>query len=165
MAFAFVLVCFIKVRVGRLRPDFVARCMPTGEPAHCTGSAAIVMEGRKSFPSGHSALSFGGLAFLSLALLAALSQLTTPRLGGVWKAMIVALPWLIALHIALSRLQDFWHHWQDILVGTFIGNFAAILAMRLRFAPDALFSGAGFVPRIDSSMKLHNSPPPSAIGS
>jgi hypothetical protein len=53
----------IKAPVGRLRPDFAARCWPEGKLkwsvedqfggyADCDGEPALVKEGRKSFPSG-----------------------------------------------------------------------------------------------------------------
>jgi diacylglycerol diphosphate phosphatase/phosphatidate phosphatase len=53
----------IKAPVGRMRPDFVARCWPEGKLrwsgedqfggyADCDGVPALVREGRKSFPSG-----------------------------------------------------------------------------------------------------------------
>ena len=56
--------------------------------------------------------SFSGLASLSLVLLALVASMPTPRAGRLWKGVLVALPWLLALWVALTRLQDHWHHWQ-----------------------------------------------------
>ena len=66
--------------VGRPRPDLIARCMaPLGSTDHlqyglstveiCTNTNIFQLnDGFKSFPSGHSSLSFAGLGFLSLYL-------------------------------------------------------------------------------------------------
>lgn len=60
------------------RADFLARCQPdySGIPASqtfipgstdlCTGEAAVVEKGRRSFPSGHSSTAFYGLGFLAV---------------------------------------------------------------------------------------------------
>ena len=150
VACALFLVCFVKAAVGRLRPDFLARCNPDANLV-CTGAASLVEEGRRSFPSGHSALSFAGLGFAALALYARFAPVATPRLGKLWKLVLALLPWLLALSVALSRLQDYWHHWQDVLVGSLIGHACAGVAFGLRFpAPwrRAADGACGLVPRV-----------------
>ena len=144
LAVALVLVCIGKLYIGRLRPDFLARCLPVN--GVCTGDRATIREGRKSFPSGHSALSFAGLGYVSCAIYAALAATATPRLGRLWKLAVASLPWMLALHIALSRIEDYWHHWQDVLVGSCIGHATALLGFRMRFPPPA--ENVGLIPKV-----------------
>jgi diacylglycerol diphosphate phosphatase/phosphatidate phosphatase len=174
VALAFVAVCLAKAMVGRLRPDFLARCVPVA--GACTGAdAAAIAEGRKSFPSGHSALAFSALAYVSLVWHAGLAARRTARAGGLWRLVAVAAPWTLAAYVALSRLQDYWHHWQDVLAGSLIGHAAAYAAVRHRLAarrgaclPVGLvplaYDGCDDAPR-DAPAKLHRSPPESMDGS
>lgn len=66
---------FLKIWIGRPRPDFLARCIPAARtPLHelvtfavCTTvDNAKLQEGFKSAPSGHSSTSFAAFLFLSL---------------------------------------------------------------------------------------------------
>lgn len=75
-----VLTNIVKLTVGRPRPDFFFRCWPDrGYPEDdnvfniledgtqdlgCTGNLEFIIEGRKSFPSGHSSFSFSTFGFV-----------------------------------------------------------------------------------------------------
>ena len=63
--------------------------------------------------------SFAGLGFLSLYFAGKL-ELFNGR-GHVSKLAIVFTPLLAALLVGLSRVDDYWHHWQDVFGGAVIG--------------------------------------------
>lgn len=47
------------------------------------------------------------------------------RRGHVAKLCIVFLPLLLAAMVAVSRVDDYWHHWQDVFAGGLIGTLSA----------------------------------------
>lgn len=120
---------FLKNLIARPRPDFIARCKPDLlkiDPKKnlytieiCTGDYELILEGLRSTPSGHSSIAFAGLNYLTLFL------------WGQWKVwdsgtrlhylLLGSIPELIASFIALSRTQDYRHHFGDILMGSLIG--------------------------------------------
>lgn len=126
----------LKNTLGRLRPDFLDRCQiqsgtSTTDPAYslftmdiCTQTDRHIFEdGMKAFPSGHSSISFAGLTFLSF-FLAGKIRVFDQR-GHTWKSFAVIIPLLCAALVAISRIRDYRHHWQDVLVGGLIGMLFA----------------------------------------
>ncbi|KMZ60289.1 Phosphatidic acid phosphatase [Zostera marina] len=116
----------IKDAVGRPRPDFFWRCFPDGKSAFdaignviCTGEKSVIKEGHKSFPSGHSSWTFAGLGFLSWYLSGKIRVFD--RQGHIAKLCIVFAPLLCASLVAISRVDDYWHHWQDVFAGGLLG--------------------------------------------
>ncbi|KAJ4514848.1 putative diacylglycerol pyrophosphate phosphatase 1 [Exophiala dermatitidis] len=142
---AFVITGTLKNLCGKPRPDLIDRCQPQtgaadGVPyglvtkAICTQQdEAIMQDGFRSFPSGHSSSSFAGLFFLSLYLAAKLHVLD--HRGEVWRTVIVLIPTLAASCIAMSRIMDARHHPFDVLFGSALGILCAWGAYRQYFPP------------------------------
>jgi len=130
------IVDFVKNRVGRLRPDFLSRCTWDAILKECTGKHNRILDGRRSFPSGHSASAFMGLGFVFLILA---GQTESLRLNApsrtrsflssklLWLS-ISLLPLLLATWIAITRLEDYRHHKEDVLVGSALGFSIAFLS-------------------------------------
>ncbi|MED6221194.1 Lipid phosphate phosphatase 1 [Stylosanthes scabra] len=138
----------IKDAVGRPRPDFYWRCFPDGKEVYdkwggvvCHGKASDVKEGHKSFPSGHTSWSFAGLGFLSLYLSGKIKAFD--RQGHVAKLCIVFLPILAACLVGISRVDDYWHHWQDVFAGGLLGLVVATFCYRQFFPPPYSDDGWG----------------------
>ncbi|KAL1922043.1 uncharacterized protein VTP21DRAFT_10685 [Calcarisporiella thermophila] len=129
----------LKVSVGRPRPDFIDRCQPlpgSQDPLWALSNATIctqtdsyiIRDGYKSFPSGHSSLSFGGLTFLSLFIAGKLHVFD--QRGHTFKGFVVVLPMIGAALVAISRIEDYRHHPTDIIAGAIIGVLAAYFSYR-----------------------------------
>ncbi|KIX07060.1 uncharacterized protein Z518_05037 [Rhinocladiella mackenziei CBS 650.93] len=142
---AFVITGSLKNLCGKPRPDLIDRCQPRpgaadGVPyglatkAICTQEdEAIMQDGFRSFPSGHSSSSFAGLFFLSLYLAAKLHVLD--QKGEVWRTFVVLIPTLAAACVAMSRIMDARHHPFDVLFGSALGILCAWGAYRQYFPP------------------------------
>ncbi|KAJ7975773.1 lipid phosphate phosphatase 2-like [Quillaja saponaria] len=129
-----------KNAVGRPRPDFFWRCFPDGKDFYdklgnvvCHGDKNVIKEGHKSFPSGHTSWSFAGLGFLSLYLSGKIKVFD--RGGHVAKLCIVILPLLFASLVGISRVDDYWHHWQDVFAGGLLGLTVATFCYLQFFPP------------------------------
>ncbi|KAL8161312.1 hypothetical protein V2J09_012801 [Rumex salicifolius] len=134
----------IKDGVGRPRPDFFWRCFPDGKDYYdalgnviCHGKHSVIREGHKSFPSG----SFAGLGFLSLYLSGKIKAFD--HKGHVAKLCLVFLPILAAALVAVSRVDDYWHHWQDVFAGGLLGMLVAFFCYHQFFPPPYHMKGWG----------------------
>ncbi|KAF3431935.1 hypothetical protein FNV43_RR26671 [Rhamnella rubrinervis] len=130
----------IKDAVGRPRPDFFWRCFPDGIDNYdkwgnvvCHGKESDLKEGHKSFPSGHTSWSFAGLGFLSLYLCGKIKVFD--RKGHIAKLCIVFFPLLVASLVGVSRVDDYWHHWQDVFAGGLLGLVVATFCYSQFYAP------------------------------
>jgi len=124
---------FMKVLIGELRPDFLARCIPDPVEDICTNSdISLIRDGRKSFPSLHSSMSTAGLCFLSLYVAGKIYPYTDKQ-GYLAKIVATFLPSFLALYIGLSRIKDNQHFPIDVLFGFAIGLIVAYAAYRLHY--------------------------------
>jgi len=150
----------VKYTVGRLRPDFLSRCQYDFLTEECTGHPATVTEGRKSFPSGHSSTSFVGITFFVLFLAGKTRAFsfasalpadnfgarsgTGPFASRLLRLSLTLLPFLLAIWIAISRLEDHVHHASDVLVGSTFGFLVAVVVYHIywpspiAFTPESL---------------------------
>ncbi|KAF8631439.1 hypothetical protein AX17_005116 [Amanita inopinata Kibby_2008] len=136
---------FVKITVGRPRPDIIDRCKPpagaTDPPFGLTSwtictqtDNGILRDGFRSFFSGHSSLSFAGLGFLSFYL-AGKMHLFDKR-GHTGKTWLALSPFSGAALVAISRTMDYrlalhyLDHWQDVLIGSIIGTTLAYFSYR-----------------------------------
>ncbi|KAK6119969.1 hypothetical protein DH2020_046296 [Rehmannia glutinosa] len=131
----------IKDAVGRPRPDFFWRCFPDGKgvfhnvtgDVQCTGLRSVIREGHKSFPSGHTSWSFAGLGFLAWYLSGKIRVFD--HRGHVAKLCIMFVPLLLAALVGVSRVDDYWHHWQDVFAGGLLGLTVASFCYLQFFPP------------------------------
>ncbi|KIK59826.1 hypothetical protein GYMLUDRAFT_226813 [Collybiopsis luxurians FD-317 M1] len=135
---------FVKITVGRPRPDIIDRCQPVAgsvDPAWglssvliCTQTDThILRDGFRSFPSGHSSMSFAGLGFLAFYLAGKLHLFD--HKGHVGKAWVSLSPFAGAALVAISRTMDYRHHWHDVVAGSLLGIIMAFFSYR-QYYPD-----------------------------
>lgn len=125
-----VLTDILKCWIGNPRPDFVERCGPDPQTplntlvdiSICTSPLGpmYLFDGLKSTPLGHSSMAFGGLLYLSLWYIGQFQVLKRER-HRMGLLLVAALPVLFAAYIALSRTQDYRHHFFDIGFGSLLG--------------------------------------------
>lgn len=155
-----VITTLIKNTLGRPRPDMLDRCKPTlpvstppvpGQvmgseglrnglvtDSVCTAplSSHVVIDGFRSFPSGHASTSFTGMVFLALFLDALLAHGTRSSRASTRALRLLSVTGCIclALHIAIGRIADHRHHPTDVLAGTLLGIIVAVMVYAL-YAP------------------------------
>lgn len=131
-----------KYASGRLRPHFMAVCQPhiaDGstcrnvsnqcryiEDYYCANSvftASDVRQARLSFPSGHAGLTFYCMTFLTLYLQMRSMWRQWPLVRHLAQFLCILSAWFTAF----SRITDYWHHWSDVLAGSLLGFWVAIL--------------------------------------
>lgn len=155
---------FIKLAVGRPRPDFFERCfkeLPEDievlAEAQCDRDTETVHQGYKSFPSGHATMAFSGMSYTSLYIAQSLKVFSHQHLRySSLRLCATLIPIVFAVLVAASRTADYHHHWQDVLVGSIIGVLFALMCFQLSF--NGIFYKSGHLPLTISAAP--KSPPP-----
>jgi diacylglycerol diphosphate phosphatase/phosphatidate phosphatase len=151
LGMVFTVTNLLKYMTGRQRPNFYALCDyagyreavatgnmdvynaatkfgAIGNVNKCTASFKDVAESLRSFPSGHSSVSFAGMTFASLYLRASFGVV-----HGVHVSMLAILstfPLIVSAWIAISRVRDRWHNTDDVFIGSAIGILCGYLAWK-----------------------------------
>jgi diacylglycerol diphosphate phosphatase/phosphatidate phosphatase len=125
----------VKYSAGRLRPDFLSRLAASGcnatlvaKATDCCFSNTEMVEGRLSFPSGHTSWAFAALVPFSLFLA---WRFRVAHTGQFLPTIVSLLPMLLALVVFVSRTIDFRHNFSDVLAGAVIGSSSAMVAWLL----------------------------------
>jgi len=147
--FAVTMTNIFKVYVGKLRPDFSARCMGDTpevytnmaiyDDSFCTGDTGIsLVEGRKSYPSGHATSAFAFSTFVSAYLLWCAVRLRVERRWRLVSQLVVFLamfPWIVAFWVCCTRILDNKHDPEDVNGGAIVGvTFALFIFVPLYFS-------------------------------
>ncbi|KAK3440544.1 hypothetical protein EUGRSUZ_B00840, partial [Eucalyptus grandis] len=145
----------LKDTVGQQRPDLFWRSFPHGigvfdpmmKDVICHGDKAVIKESYKSFPSGHPSWSFAGLSYLSWYLAGKIRAFD--RRSHIAKLCIIHFPLLLVAFVAISRVDDYWRHCQDVIAGALLGSVVAAFCYLQFFYPNDMniHVHAGWVPR------------------
>uniref|UniRef100_R7WDA7 Putative lipid phosphate phosphatase 3, chloroplastic n=1 Tax=Aegilops tauschii TaxID=37682 RepID=R7WDA7_AEGTA len=167
----------IKDGVGRPRPDFFWRCFPDGKDVRLLAKnftfsshkfifvdlpivqflssmePILTKTHRRTLFQIYDNVAFGsfaGLGFLTWYLTGKIAVFD--RKGHIAKLCIIVLPLLTAALVAVSRVDDYWHHWQDVFAGAIIGLTVASFCY-LQFFPYP-FDADGLWPYAYNTLQL-----------
>ena len=135
-ALAMLFVDIPKVFAGRLRPDFLSRLQRAGVNStmigvdYCSIKDSDVLDGRVSFPSGHSGISFAAVMTLVQFLV---SEIQPFRHASFPRFLLCIIPLVLPYIVAISRTRDNVHHFADVLTGSLTGIIASVVAVKLHF--------------------------------
>ena len=136
-----------KFSIGRLRPYFITICKPefinvcyndediNNETYYgnfyyqkyvvedtCTSNKDLLREARLSFVSGHSSTSFYIAIFLNIFL----KKYVDIR---ILRNVLQVGNFILALWISITRVNDYMHHSEDVLMGAILGIICAFITL------------------------------------
>lgn len=118
----FNIISIFKTITGKLRPDFIQRCQPINNI--CTGIKSEILDGRESFPSGHTSLISCTLIFYFVIL---------QKYKKITPQSIISLFILLfsSLFVLISRIIYNKHFIFDVICGFIFGSLSSFFfAMR-----------------------------------
>lgn len=119
--------------IGQPRPDFFATCNPIANGECASPESFLLQQQRRSFPSGHASFAFTALGLLSLYLY---SKFQPFRRASPFYSLVISIsPLFLAYYITATRLADYRHSPIDMLAGTILGLFCALLGFRMNYPP------------------------------
>ncbi|KAI5191837.1 diacylglycerol diphosphate phosphatase / phosphatidate phosphatase [Nematocida minor] len=113
--FTFLVTNIIKWCVGRERPDYADRI------ARTIGQTRL--EAKRSFPSGHSSMSFAAAFYLAYESSLAIKKVRSNGAKAVLIYMGIVVPLGLAGIVAYTRILDHKHDVIDVTVGSLLGLF------------------------------------------
>ena len=88
----------------------------------CTSTKYLVREARLSFVSGHSSISFYIAIFLNIFIKKYVNI-------GILKYALQVWNFILALWISITRVNDYMHHSEDVLMGAILGIICAFITL------------------------------------
>ena len=125
----------IKLAAGEYRPDYIS-IIDEGKPEK------LIKDAQQSFPSGHSSLSFCAMCYMAMWLMANLGAFHKKGSGEFWRSMLSMVPLIVAIFVAISRVDDYRHDFDDITVGAMIGAAFGVYCWLLNYPPPTSNSSA-----------------------
>lgn len=92
-----------------------------------------IKKGRRSFPSGHSSNAWVSFLWFSLFLWGKMKAFAPAFKKQSIRLVPGFLVMIFPIYTAISRTQDYRHHWEDVFVGSIIGISCAIFGYRHYF--------------------------------
>ena len=153
----------LKLVVGRPRPFFKAVCVeyPDATSAKCVGNGTgldvrDINDARKSFPSGHSSLAFACFVYLALYM-GMRMRITHPATEfKSAKFLLLSIPVCISSFVAVSRVLDFHHNYDDILAGSVMGAAIALAVWHSRWKEVHHICSDGPAQNEEEILPIHN---------
>lgn len=128
---------FFKFAVGRLRPHFLAVCRPNVDCSKHSGqfidshmykclnlNQREVSQARQSFFSGHASISMNAAIYLIIYLHVHYER-------SLIKSLAQFAILLVGLYPGITQYNNYWHHWDDVVVGHLVGTACAALNYQL----------------------------------